>query len=102
MPPQPRPEEPKEELSRVNLGASAPEVVAPGEEFTCIFAAYTEELKSAVGRELEGLDRRARSRLGLQRSRWAAGTEVTVQLAAGELTVRHASSTRSAVRSGVR
>lgn len=64
----------------VLLGASVPDVVRPGEEFTARFVAYIESVEDEIADKLLQLSPRGRSVLGYKSCRWQLGTEVKVRL----------------------
>ena len=75
------------ELEPVQLGASAPKQVKPGDEFTARFVAYAKELEAATLALLKKLAPEEEPVLGIQECRWKRGTSVTVRLSARGLMV---------------
>jgi hypothetical protein len=72
----------------VALGASAPQVIKPGHEFTARFVAYIQDIEDEVERMLLKMSPRSEVHLGVKRCRWRVGTSVKVRLAGEHLTVR--------------
>ncbi|HYV46164.1 MAG TPA: toll/interleukin-1 receptor domain-containing protein, partial [Myxococcaceae bacterium] len=72
---------------RVRLGASAPRLVKPGQEFTARFAAYHPALAKAIKRQLRKAGAGAAPHLNLWESSWRFGTTVTVHLSGDGLEV---------------
>ena len=64
----------------VFLGASAPQEVRPGDQFTARFVAYIEKLEREVELKLSKLGPRSQSHLGLKYCRWRPDTKVKVKL----------------------
>lgn len=62
----------------VQLGASAPAQVRPGETFVAAFAAYVPEQAEQVRQDLQRRSRRAEPQLGLKTCRWSRGTLVRI------------------------
>ncbi|NVB39265.1 toll/interleukin-1 receptor domain-containing protein [Pseudenhygromyxa sp. WMMC2535] len=79
-----------EEVHSVELGASAPARVRPGDEFIARFVVYSEELEGRLAAELERRSADATHRLALARTRWSVGTEVSVELRMRDLEVEDA------------
>jgi hypothetical protein len=71
----------------VLLGASVPQAVRPGSEFTARFVAYIKELEDDTGQMLEQLSLRSVPQLGMKSCRWQPGTSVEVALYARGLNV---------------
>ena len=71
----------------VLLGASAPQAVRPGAEFTARFVAYTKAFEAETSELLHRLSPHSTPQLGLQSCRWQAGTTVEVALSARGLNV---------------
>lgn len=71
---------PSLEPERVILGASAPNAVQPGQEFTARFVAYVQASEQDIEKLLASLSPRAVSYLGLKSCRWQVGTQVKVRL----------------------
>ena len=72
----------------VALGASAPQVIKPGDEFTARFVAYTEDIEDHVEHILLKLSPRSEVHLGVKYCKWQVGTNVKVRLTGEHLTVR--------------
>ncbi len=72
--------EPEPEPEPVFLGASAPQEVRPGDQFTARFVAYIEELEREIKIKLSKLSSRSQSHLGLKYCRWKRNTKVKVKL----------------------
>jgi len=79
--------EPEAEPEPVFLGASAPQEVKPGDEFTARFVAYVEKLERKIEAKLSRMSPRSQSHLGLKYCRWRVGTRVKVKLYGDQLTV---------------
>ena len=79
------PSEPESEP--VWLGASAPQAVKPGDEFTARFVAYEKRLEQEVHRLLKELSPKVEPVLGVQECRWRKGTRVTVKLSGRGLSI---------------
>ena len=73
-------EQPTPTLTTVQLGASAPAKVRPGDEFTARFVAHGDEREREVRAALEQLSPRSSHRLGVAKTRWPVGVEVQVKL----------------------
>ena len=88
-PPPPAPTQPETatELQPVQLGASAPKQAKPGSEFTARFVAYEKSLEQETRDLLAKLSPSSEALLGIQECRWKAGTNVTVRLSGGGLTI---------------
>jgi hypothetical protein len=71
----------------VLLGASAPQAVRPGAEFTARFVAYTKAFEAETSELLHRLSPHSTPQLGLQTCRWQLGTTVEVALSARGLNV---------------
>jgi hypothetical protein len=71
----------------VHLGASAPQAVKPGSEFTARFVAYVKGCEEETLRLVQKLSSRSATQLGLQTCRWQPGTNVEVVLSARGLKV---------------
>ncbi len=71
----------------VQLGASAPRAVKPGDEFTARFVAYTAGHEAEIRSTLAELSPRSESHLGLKTCQWQPGTRLAVRLAARGLDV---------------
>jgi hypothetical protein len=71
----------------VFLGASAPQTIRPGDEFTARFVAYVESLRQAVYKLLVKLNPYAESHMGVQHCLWRPGTHVKVKLNSRYLTI---------------
>ena len=67
-------------LEEVQLGASTPRNVCPGEEFVARFAAYTEAYRGEVDRVILKEAPSAHLRLDLEKCRWRRGAKVVVRL----------------------
>jgi hypothetical protein len=78
VPPEPEP---------VLLGAAAPRVVKPGDEFTARFVAYVKAVEEEVREMLEKLSTRSEAVLGVQECRWQMGTPVTMRLSGRGLAI---------------
>ena len=82
----PAPREPEP----VFLGASSPQSVRPGGEFTARFAAYVKEMEQQVRKVLQDLSPRSETYLGLKQCRWQPGTRVNVVLSGRHLEIDEA------------
>lgn len=71
----------------VHLGASAPQAVKPGSEFTARFVAYVKGCEEETLRLVQQLSPRSTAQLGLQTCLWQPGTRVEVVLSARGLKV---------------
>ncbi|HEX8146163.1 MAG TPA: toll/interleukin-1 receptor domain-containing protein [Pyrinomonadaceae bacterium] len=78
---------PPAEVEKVLLGASAPEAVKPGDEFTARFSAYIKALEDSVKLQFERLGPGARSITGVSAAGWQRGTRVKVVLGGNHLLV---------------
>jgi hypothetical protein len=74
------PSVPLREPEPVLLGASAPQAIAPGSEFTARFAAYVKAVEQEVETRLQELSPRAKTHLGIKSCLWQEGTIVRVSL----------------------
>lgn len=75
------------EKQAVLLGASAPQAVKPGQEFTARFAAYVKELEPEIKGKMEKLSPSSQVHLGLKECLWQTGTRVTVRVSGTGLQV---------------
>ncbi len=71
----------------VALGASRPDSVSPGDEFTVSFAAYLPALELEVESQLSNLSAHANSVLDIKRCQWLKGAEFEVELRANGLDI---------------
>ena len=71
----------------VALGASRPDAVSPGDEFTVSFAAYLPELEPEVENLLSNLSPHANSVLNIKRCQWRKGAAFEVELRANGLDI---------------
>lgn len=78
---------PLEEPNTVQLAASAPHEVKPGEVFIANFLAYIPELEEVVRNIVEKQSLRAEMRPGLEKCRWNKGTKITVKLSAERFSI---------------
>lgn len=72
----------------VLLGASVPQEVKPGEEFTARFVACIEKLEQEIEAKLSKMSPRSQSHLGIKHCRWRVGTKVRVRLYGEHIEVR--------------
>jgi hypothetical protein len=89
-PPPPGPGDPQPEApasDTVQLGASAPRTVVPGDEFTARFVAYVKALEPEVRRLLKELGPRDMPVLDVHTAQWRRGTEVRVRLTGRRLEI---------------
>ena len=66
-------------ITPVYLGASAPRVVNPRQEFTVRFTAYTEEFKFDVGKSLKELSPRSHFFADVKQCQWVKGTKIKIK-----------------------
>ena len=71
----------------VLLGASAPQAVEKGREFTARFVAYIASLESEVEKKLKRLSPSSTSQLGVKKCNWQKGTKVKVKLYGSNISV---------------
>jgi hypothetical protein len=71
----------------VLLGASTPQTVLAGGNFTARFVAYVKDIEERIEIILERLSPKSGSHLGIKRCQWRIGTKVRVILYGDHLTV---------------
>jgi hypothetical protein len=84
----PMPEPPV--IEPVHLGASAPRVVKPNQEFTVRFTAYIESLEEEVEEKLKELSPRSTFYDDVKQCQWLVGTKVAVKCRANYLDIQPA------------
>lgn len=78
---------PEKDAKEVLLGASSPQTVRKGTEFTARFVAYTELQEGKVRRFLKKLNPRSQFLGGIKREHWQIGTEISVRCSGEHLAV---------------
>lgn len=75
------------EAEPVCLGASIPEVVTAGSEFTARFVTYIKSVEQEIQAKLQHMSCRSTTHLDVQQCRWQVGTNVRVKLYGNHLSV---------------